>query len=142
MFAVRTDVEGGTSLSDAMFKQPKVFDNLYCNLIAAGEAGGILDTILRRLAVYIEKAVKLRSQVKSALTYPVSVMGIAVIVVWVILRFVIPTFGDLFEGLGAELPLPTKITINSSRFLGSWGWLIILIFISQMVVIKKTLACI
>ncbi len=137
LFAVRTDVESGSSLSDAMFKQPKVFDNLYCNLIAAGEAGGILDTILRRLAVYIEKAVKLKSQVKSALTYPVSVMGIAVVVVWVILRFVIPTFGDLFEGLGAELPLPTKITIKLSRFLGAWGWLVILIIIATIFLLNR-----
>jgi type IV pilus assembly protein PilC len=117
----RTDVEGGQALAEAMKKHPKVFDALYCNMIAAGEAGGILDTILKRLAVYIEKAVKLRAQVKSAMIYPVAVMAIAALVVGVILWKVIPTFASLFAGLGAELPLATRIVIalsnNFVRFL-------------------------
>jgi type IV pilus assembly protein PilC len=113
----RTDVEQGAALADAMKKHPKVFDPLFTNMIAAGEAGGILDTILKRLAVYIEKAVKLKSQVKSAMIYPIAVIVIATLVVGVILWKVIPTFAALFSGLGAELPLPTRIVIWLSDFL-------------------------
>ena len=111
----RTDVEGGLSLAEAMKRHPKVFDALFCNMIAAGEAGGILDTILKRLATYIEKAVKLKSQVKSAMVYPVAVIVIAAVVIGVILWKVIPTFASLFAGLGAELPLPTRIVIALSN---------------------------
>ena len=110
----RADVEGGASLADAMKKHPKAFDPLYTNMIAAGEAGGILDTILKRLATYIEKAVKLKGQVKSAMIYPIAVIVIATLVVGVILWKVIPTFAGLFAGLGAELPLPTRIVIAAS----------------------------
>ncbi|HVC18443.1 MAG TPA: type II secretion system F family protein [Vicinamibacterales bacterium] len=111
----RADVEAGASLADAMRKHPKTFDGLFTNMVAAGEAGGILDTILKRLATYIEKAVKLRGQVRSAMIYPVAVIGIAVIVVAVILWKVIPTFASLFAGLGANLPLPTRIVIWASN---------------------------
>ncbi len=107
----RSDVEGGSSLADAMKKHPKVFDALFTNMIAAGEAGGILDTILKRLAVYIEKNVKLKQQVKSAMMYPIAVLTIAAGVVAVILWKVIPTFAAMFAGLGAELPLPTRVVI-------------------------------
>ena len=100
-----------------MKKHPKAFDPLFTNMIAAGEAGGILDTILKRLATYIEKAVKLKGQVKSAMIYPIAVIVIAVVVVGVILWKVIPTFASLFAGLGAELPLPTRIVIALSNFL-------------------------
>ncbi len=110
----RTDVEGGMSLADAMRRHPKTFDPLFTNMISAGEAGGILDTILKRLATYIEKAVKLAGQVKSAMVYPVAVICIAAVVVGVILWKVIPTFAALFQGLGAELPLPTRIVIAMS----------------------------
>lgn len=116
LLAVRQDVEGGSSLADAMKKHPKVFDDLYTNMIAAGEAGGILDTILKRLATYIEKNVKLKSQVKSAMIYPAAVVSIAGLVVWVILWKVIPTFAALFAGLGAQLPLPTRIIITMSNW--------------------------
>jgi type IV pilus assembly protein PilC len=119
----RSDVEGGASLADAMKKHPKTFDPLYTNMIAAGEAGGILDTILKRLAVYIEKAVKLKGQVKSAMIYPVAVIVIAGVVVTVILWKVIPTFAALFAGLGAELPLPTRIVIAMSNGLVRFGWI-------------------
>jgi type IV pilus assembly protein PilC len=113
----RTDVEGGASLADAMKKHPKTFDALFTNMIAAGEAGGILDTILKRLATYIEKAVKLKGQVKSAMIYPIAVVAIATLVVGVILWKVIPTFANLFAGLGAELPLPTRFVIAASNLL-------------------------
>src|SRR5262245_33817960 len=112
----RMDVEGGASLADAMRKHPKAFDDLFTNMIAAGEAGGILDTILKRLATYIEKAVKLKAQVKGAMVYPVAVIVIAGLVVSVILWKVIPTFAAMFEGLGAELPLPTRIVITLSNW--------------------------
>src|SRR3954469_6070751 len=107
----RTDVESGASLADAMRRHPKTFDPLFTNMIAAGEAGGILDTILKRLATYIEKAVKLTGQVKSAMIYPIAVIVIAGGVVGVILWKVIPTFASLFSGLGADLPLPTRVVI-------------------------------
>src|SRR5207244_1197467 len=110
----RTDVESGASLADAMRRHPKTFDPLFTNMVAAGEAGGILDTILKRLATYIEKAVKLQGQVKSAMIYPVAVIVIAGAVVGVILWKVIPTFAALFSGLGAQLPLPTRIVIGLS----------------------------
>jgi type IV pilus assembly protein PilC len=115
ILATRTSVEGGESLADAMKKYPKVFDPLFTNMIAAGEAGGILDTILKRLATYIEKAVKLKGQVKSAMIYPVAVIVIAALVVGIILWKVIPTFAALFSGLGAELPLPTRVVIGLSN---------------------------
>ena len=115
--ATRADVEGGASLADAMKKHPKTFDALYTNMIAAGEAGGILDTILKRLAVYIEKNVKLVGQVKSAMIYPIAVLVISAAVVAVILWKVIPTFAAMFAGLGAELPLPTRVVIWLSNAL-------------------------
>jgi type IV pilus assembly protein PilC len=112
----RMDVEGGASLADAMRKHPKAFDDLYTNMIAAGEAGGILDTILKRLATSIEKNVKLKAQVKGAMVYPIAVLGIAGIVIAVILWKVIPTFASMFAGLNAELPLPTRFVIALSNW--------------------------
>src|SRR5215813_11965905 len=120
----RTAVEGGAALADAMRRYPKTFDPLYTNMIAAGEAGGILDTILKRLAVYIEKAVKLKGQVKSAMIYPIAVIVIASGVVAVILWKVIPTFAALFNGLGADLPLPTRLVIAASENFVAYGPLI------------------
>ena len=123
---VREDVESGASLADAMKKHPKTFDALYSNMIAAGEAGGILDTILKRLAVYIEKSVKLKGEVKSAMIYPVAVIVIAAVVVGAILWKVIPTFAQMFAGLGAELPAPTLFVIWLSNNLVAYGWLLII----------------
>jgi type IV pilus assembly protein PilC len=117
ILATRADVEGGASLADAMSKHPKAFDSLFTNMIAAGEAGGILDAILKRLATYIEKAVKLKGQVQSAMIYPIAVIVIATLVVGAILWKVIPTFAQLFAGLGAALPLPTRIVIAASNAL-------------------------
>jgi type IV pilus assembly protein PilC len=117
---VRTDVESGASLADAMRKHPKAFDNLFVNMVAAGEAGGILDIILQRLSTYIEKAVKLKSQVKSALIYPVAVIVIAAFVVFIILWKVIPVFAQLFAGLGGELPFITRVVVGSSNFVGRY----------------------
>ena len=136
IFTVREDVEGGANLSDALRRHPKVFDALYCNLIAAGEAGGILDTILQRLSVYIEKNVKLKAAVKSAMIYPVVVVVVAILIVALIMWKVIPTFASLFAGLGAKLPLPTRIVIAISNFLGAWWWLIGLTIVAIVVAIR------
>jgi len=123
---ITKDVEGGSTLAEAMKKHPKVFDSLFVNLVAAGEVGGILDTILRRLAQFIEKAEKLKSQIKGAMTYPIVVMAIAVIVISVILVFVIPVFEDMFKSFGSALPTPTQMVVNMSRFLkGNIHWVLI-----------------
>jgi len=123
---ITKDVEGGSTLAEAMKKHPKVFDSLFVNLVAAGEVGGILDTILRRLAQFIEKAEKLKSQIKGAMTYPIVVMAIAILVIAVILVFVIPVFEDMFKSFGSALPGPTQIVVNMSRFLkGNIHWVII-----------------
>ena len=123
---VREDVEAGAALADSMKRHPKTFDALYANMIAAGEAGGILDTILKRLATYIEKNVKLKGEVKSAMIYPIAVIVIATLVVGAILWKVIPTFASLFQGLGAQLPLPTRIVMAASDIVVAWGWLMLI----------------
>lgn len=113
---IKESVESGATLADSLKKYPKHFDDLFVNMIAAGEAGGILDTILRRLAAYMEKAAKLKSQVKGAMTYPLVTMVIAVVVVAVILVFVIPVFQEMFADFGGELPGPTKLVVGASDF--------------------------
>lgn len=130
---VRTTVEGGSTLSNAMRNYPKVFDDLTTNMIEAGEAGGILDVILQRLAVYVEKAVKLKAAVKSALIYPVSVISIAALVVGLLLKFVVPIFANMFSGMGVELPLATRIVVNLSTIVG-WGWPFLIIGLIMMFV--------
>jgi type IV pilus assembly protein PilC len=116
LFKVRADVEAGSTFTDALRQHPKVFNDLYTSLIQAGEVGGILDNILQRLAKYIEKSIKLRRAVRSAMIYPSAVISIAALVVAIILWKVIPTFAALFAGLGAQLPLPTRIVIQFSLF--------------------------
>src|SRR5271165_5108886 len=123
---VRTTVEGGATLANAMRGYPKVFDDLTTNMIEAGETGGILDIILQRLAQYVEKAVKLRSAIKSALIYPVAVVSIAVLIVGALLKWVVPIFANLFVGLGVALPLPTRIVIGLSAFVGQFWWFFIM----------------
>ncbi|MGH9458901.1 MAG: type II secretion system F family protein [Thermoanaerobaculia bacterium] len=137
LLQIRQDVESGSTLADSMRKHPKIFDDLYTNMVAAGEAGGILDTILQRLAAYIEKAVKLNSQVKSAMIYPVAVISIAVIVVAVILWKVIPVFAALFTGLGAELPTPTVVVIALSNFIAAFWWLIGIVIVGLVVFLRR-----
>ena len=121
----RSQVEGGATLSTAMRSSPKVFDGLYVNMVEAGETGGILDIILQRLSTYIEKNVKLQRAVKSALIYPVGVLTIAGLVIFLLLWKVVPIFATLFAGLGVTLPLPTKIVIAMSNFVGSYFGLLI-----------------
>jgi type IV pilus assembly protein PilC len=116
---ITRDVEGGSTLAEAMKKHPKVFDELFVNLVAAGEVGGILDTILQRLAMFIEKAAELRSKIKGAMTYPIVVVAIAIIVIAVILIFVIPVFQDMFASFGQALPAPTQLVVGMSNFVKS-----------------------
>src|SRR5881275_368096 len=127
LIQIRQDVESGSNLADSMRKHPKIFNDLFTNMVAAGESGGILDIILQRLSTYIEKAVKLNSQVKSALIYPVSIIVIAALVVWVILWKVIPVFAQLFAGVGSEMPFLTRMVIGASNFVGSYAIFIFII---------------
>ncbi|MDZ4073572.1 MAG: type II secretion system F family protein [Hylemonella sp.] len=121
---IRNDVETGTSLSTAFRKYPLYFDNLYCNLVEAGEQAGILDQLLDRLAVYMEKTQAIKSKIKSALMYPISVVVVAFVVVAVIMIFVVPAFKQVFSSFGADLPAPTLMVIGMSEFFVAWWWLI------------------
>ena len=133
----RASVEGGATLSAAMRQYPKVFDALYVNMVEAGETGGILDTILQRLSTYIEKNVKLKRAVQSAMVYPIGVISIAAAVIILLLWKVVPIFTTLFAGLGVDLPLPTKIVIALSNFVGSiFGFLILVAAVGSVIGIK------
>lgn len=134
---VRTTVEGGSTLANAMRNYPRVFDDLTTNMIEAGETGGILDTILQRVALYVEKAVKMRAAVKSALVYPVAVIGIAVLIVGGLLKFVVPVFTKLFDGLGVELPLPTKMVIGLSSFVQNFWWFFIVAGVALFFAVRQ-----
>jgi type IV pilus assembly protein PilC len=135
--ATRSQVEAGATLSTAMRSSPKVFDALYSNMVEAGETGGILDTILQRLSTYIEKNVKLQRAVKSALVYPIGVLTIAAGVIILLLWKVVPIFATLFAGLGADLPLPTKMVIALSNIVGSiFGLLIVVGMVGAIVALK------
>src|SRR3981081_4454665 len=126
LLGVRTTVEGGSTLADAMRGFPVIFDDLTTNMIEAGETGGILDIILQRLAIYVEKAVRRRAAVKSALIYPVAVVSLAMVIVAALLKWVVPIFQNLFVGLGGGLPLPPRIVIGLSSFVGHFWWFFIL----------------
>jgi type IV pilus assembly protein PilC len=131
---VRTDVESGATFADALKKHPKVFDNLYVNMVAAGEAGGILDTILARLAAYMEKFAKIKRQIKSAMIYPSVILFVAVAVVALLLVVVVPMLAAMFKEAGQALPLPTRIVITASDFLKGWGGVISLVSIVGFIV--------
>jgi len=133
---VRTTVEGGSTLANAMRGYPKIFDDLATNMIEAGETGGILDVILQRLATYVEKAVKLRQAVRSALVYPTAVISIATLIVAGLLKWVVPIFANLFQGLDVSLPLMTRIVINLSTLIGKFGWIFVLLLIVLIIAIK------
>nr|WP_320116444.1 type II secretion system F family protein [uncultured Desulfuromonas sp.] len=138
--SIKEDVESGSTFAEALRKHPKAFDELFVNLIAAGEVGGILDTILNRLAAYIEKAQKLKKQVKSAMTYPITVVSIAVVVVGVILVFVIPAFEKIFADFGGALPAPTQVVINLSNFIQNYILFIIAAIVLMIFLFKKIYA--
>jgi type IV pilus assembly protein PilC len=133
---VRTTVEGGSTLANAMRQYPAAFDDLTTNMIEAGETGGILDVILQRLATYVEKAVRLKSAVKSALIYPVAVISIATLIVGALLKWVVPIFANLFSGLGVALPLPTRIVMGLSGFVQSFWWVVIAVSVGLVFGVK------
>lgn len=135
---VRQDVEGGATFAESLKKHPKVFDNLYCNMVAAGEAGGILDTILQRLAAYMEKFAKIKGQIKSAMIYPSVILFVAISVVSLLLVVVVPMLANIFQEAGQSLPLPTRIVIAFSDFMKGWGGLGILLgFVGFIVALKQ-----
>jgi type IV pilus assembly protein PilC len=122
---IKVDVEGGSTFADALSKHPKIFDSLYVNLVAAGEVGGVLDTVLNRLAVYMEKNESLKNKVKGAMTYPIIVLCVAFGVVAILMIFVIPTFSDMFKQFGSALPAPTQFIVNLSSFFRKFWWAMI-----------------
>ncbi|MCI4625025.1 MAG: type II secretion system F family protein [Candidatus Magnetoovum sp. WYHC-5] len=134
---MKIDVESGSTFTDSLKQHPKTFDELYANMVAAGEVGGILDTVLQRLADYIEKAMKLKKRVKSAMTYPAIVIGIAVVCIAVIMIFVVPIFSKLFKDLGGTLPAPTRVVIGISDFVTGWGGLILIAGVFAFIFILK-----
>src|SRR5499425_1496520 len=134
---VRSTVEGGATLANAMRQYPVVFDDLTTNMIEAGETGGILDVILQRLATYVEKAVRLKAAVKSALIYPVAVVSMAVIIVGALLKWVVPIFANLFAGLGVNLPLPTRIVMGLSGFVQSFWWIVLVAVVGLVFGVKQ-----
>lgn len=135
--SVKEDIEGGTSLTVALKKYPNIFDDLFVNLIAAGEAGGILDVILERLSAYMEKAMKLKARVKGAMTYPAAVLVISISVVALLLLKVIPVFKTMFEGMGGELPGPTAFLIDASNFTKHYFLYIVAIFVLIFIAFKR-----
>jgi type IV pilus assembly protein PilC len=134
---VRTDVEGGLSLADALRRQPKVFDNLYVNMVESGETGGALDVILVRLANYLEKSAALIRKIRGAMIYPVIILSVAIVAIAILLIFVIPVFARMFEGVGAELPAMTRLVVGISNFLKSWAILIVIILIAAFTVLRR-----
>ncbi len=144
MMDIKNKIEAGSSMSQAFREHPGHFDPLYCNLVAAGEASGTLDAILDRLATYKEKMLAIKSKIKSALFYPISVVVVAIVVVWVIMIFVIPAFEKVFSNFGADLPMPTLIVIAMSKFFVSWWWLMFLTIVGTifgfMVMLKRSAA--
>ena len=135
--AIQADVETGTTLADSMRKHPKVYDSLYCNMIEAGELGGILDTILQRLATFKEKAMALQKRIKGAMTYPAICLGICLLVLAVILIFVVPVFDKMFKDFGSTLPAPTQMVVNLSNAVKSYWWAIFGIVLLFIWIFKK-----
>lgn len=134
---IRNDVESGATLADAMRKHPKIFDTLFNNMIEAGETGGILDTILRRLASFMEKSMALKKKITGAMTYPIICLAISILILIVIMVFVVPVFDDMFRGFGSSLPLPTQIVVNMSRFFKSNIIYILMGIVAIIFCIKK-----
>ena len=133
---IKQDVESGFTLADALRKHPKVFDDLYVNMVAAGEIGGVLNTILNRIAMFIEKSARLKSKVKGAMIYPCTIVGVAAAVVTVLLLYVIPVFAELYGGMGKALPAPTQITINISNFFRAYFIYMVFVLAGIVVAMK------
>jgi len=119
---IAKDIESGSTMAEAFRKYPRIFDDLFTNLIEAGESGGVLDVVLQRLSTYIEKAAALKSKVKSAMVYPITIISVAVLVVMFMMIFIIPTFAKMFKDLGQDLPLPTMMVLWLSDFIRTWWW--------------------
>ena len=137
LVVIKNDVEGGSTFADSLKKHPKAFTSLYANMVAAGEVGGILDTILQRLAAYMEKTAKLKKQIKGAMVYPITISVIAASVVSVILIFVVPVFQDMFAQLGGVLPLPTRIVVAFSKFISGMGGVAVVVSVVAFVIFIK-----
>ncbi|MBE0433392.1 type II secretion system F family protein [candidate division WOR-3 bacterium] len=134
---VRTDVEGGLSLADALRRQPKVFDNLYVNMVESGETGGALDVILVRLANYLEKSAALIRKIRGAMIYPIIILGVAVLAISILLIFVIPVFAQMFEGVGAELPPMTQLVVGMSNLLKIWAVPLLITFVAVVTILRR-----
>jgi type IV pilus assembly protein PilC len=135
--SIKEDIEGGSTLTDALKKYPKIFDELFVNLVSAGESGGILDVILNRLSRYMEKAMKLKSKVRGAMTYPISVLVISIAVVAVLLLKVIPVFETMFKGVGSKLPAPTQFLVDASQFAQSYFLYVVAGFVVLFIAFKR-----
>jgi type IV pilus assembly protein PilC len=135
MMDIKNKIEAGSSMAQAFREHPKYFDNLYCNLVAAGEASGTIDAILDRLASYKEKILAIKAKIKSALFYPCAVITVAIVVVWVIMVWVIPSFKKVFENFGASLPAPTLIVMGISEWVVAWWWLVTMLIVGTIVTI-------
>ncbi len=129
LMQIRADVEQGSALGKAFAKHPKYFDRFYCNLVAAGETGGVLEGLLDKLAVYKEKTQAIKKKVKSALTYPISIVVVAVVLMFVMMMFVLPAFKEVYSGMGAELPWLTQVVMNISDFFVAYGWIMVIALI-------------
>jgi len=137
LISVRSDVESGSTFADSMRRHPKAFDNLFCNMIEAGETGGILDTILSRLAIFLEKAMALRKKIIGAMTYPTVCLAISILILAVILIFVVPVFEQMFAGFGHALPLPTQFVVKMSNFFKGYFFYILVFVLVLFFIIRK-----
>jgi len=134
---IRSDVESGSTFADSMRKHPKTFDNLFCNMIEAGETGGVLDTILSRLAIFLEKSLALRKKIRGAMTYPIICLAISILILAIILIFVVPVFEQMFAGFGHALPLPTQLVVSMSDFVKNYFFYIFIFILLVLFVFKK-----
>ncbi len=137
ILSIKSDIEGGTSLTNALRKHPLYFDDLFCNLVEAGEQAGVLETLLDRIATYKEKTESIKKKIKKALFYPTAVIGVGIIVTAILLIFVVPTFKDLFESFGAELPAFTQMVIDLSNFVREYWWMILLGLAATVVILSN-----
>ncbi len=138
LIKVKLDIEGGNTLAQALAQHPLYFDDLFVNLVDAGEQSGALETLLDKIATYKEKTEALKAKIKKAMTYPASVMVVACVVTAILLIFVVPTFADMFKGFGADLPAMTLMVVNMSDFIIEWGWLILLVIIGTITGLMQT----
>ena len=132
LMEVRNDIEQGTSMANAFRKHPKYFDDFYCNLVDAGEAGGVLETLLDKLAVYKEKTLAIKKKIKSALTYPIAVVVVAIVLVIIMMMFVLPEFKKVYDGMNAEMPALTQFMMGVSDFMVAWGWMVIIAMVAAV----------